>query len=116
MDKPIALQNIFFETGSSTLLPSSYPELNKLLSTLINNEQMKIELRGHTDNIGTDEYNQQLSEARAKSVYQYLIDHAIDAGRLSFKGFGESQPVATNETEYGRQQNRRTEFVIVSSQ
>ncbi len=116
VDKPIVLQNIFFETGSSKLLPSSAPELNKLLWTLRKNEKMQIEIRGHTDNVGTDEYNQTLSEARAKSVYQYLIDRGIDAGRLSYMGLGEMQPVATNETETSRKQNRRTEFVILNNQ
>ncbi len=114
-EKTIVLRNIFFETGSSKLLPSSDPELNKLLWTLRDNENMKIEIRGHTDNVGTEEDNQILSEARAKSVYQYLIERGIDASRLSYKGYGESRPVATNENEAGRKQNRRTEFVIVSS-
>ena len=112
VDKPIALNNIFFETGSAKLLPSSNPELNKLVWTLRNNESMRIEIRGHTDDVGMDDYNQLLSEERAKSVYQYLIDRGIDASRLSFKGFGETQPVATNETEEGRKMNRRTEFVV----
>lgn len=112
VDKPIALQNIFFETGSSKLLPSSDPELNKLVWTLRNNSNMYIEIHGHTDDVGTDEYNQQLSEDRAKAVYQYLIDRGIDAVRLSYKGFGETQPVESNETEEGRKRNRRTEFVI----
>lgn len=116
VDKPIVLQNIFFETGSSKLLPSSYPELNKLLWTLRDNAQMKMEIRGHTDNVGTDEYNQQLSEDRAEAVYQYLIDRGIESGRLSYKGFGETRPVAGNETEAGRKQNRRTEFIVTSYQ
>jgi len=73
---------------------------------------MNIELRGHTDNVGSDESNMQLSEARAKSVYQYLVDRGMDASRLSFKGFGETQPVANNDNEEGRRQNRRTEFFI----
>ena len=82
VDKPVALNNIFFETGSAKLLPSSHPELNKLVWLLRNNEKMKIELRGHTDDVGMDDYNQLLSEERAKSVYQYLIDRGIDASRL----------------------------------
>lgn len=114
VDKAIVLQNIFFETGSAKLLPSSNPELNKLLWTLRNNKNMKIEIRGHTDNVGEVDYNQQLSEDRAKAVYQYLFDRGIETTRISFKGFGETQPVATNETEAGRQNNRRTEFVITS--
>ncbi|MGB4848248.1 MAG: OmpA family protein, partial [Saprospiraceae bacterium] len=111
--KTIALQNIFFESGSSILLPSSIPELNKLKQTLQTNAGMKIEIRGYTDNVGTEESNLRLSEARAVSVFQYLKDKGIDKNRLSYKGFGETSPVANNETESGRQQNRRTEFFII---
>ena len=111
-EKVIVLQNIFFETGSAELLPTSDPELNKLLWTLRKNTEMKIEIRGHTDNEGDDKSNQVLSEARAKAVYQYLLGRGIDAGRLSYKGFGETQPIADNKTEKGRKQNRRTEFTI----
>lgn len=113
INKTIVLSNIFFATGSSTLLSSSEPELNKLERTLNANPGMHIEIHGHTDDVGTDEDNQVLSEARAKSVYQYLIDKGIDSSRLAFKGFGETQPVAGNDTEAGRKQNRRTEFLIV---
>ena len=116
VDKTIVLENIFFETGSARLLPSSHPELNKLVWTLRNNAGMQIEIRGHTDNVGSDHDNQSLSEARAKSVYQYLIDRGIASTRLSYKGFGETKPVASNETHEGRQQNRRTEFVVISNQ
>ena len=111
-EKVIVLQNIFFETGSAELLPTSDPELNKLLWTLRKNTEMKIEIRGHTDNEGDDKSNQVLSEARAKAVYQYLLGRGIDGGRLSYKGFGETQPIADNKTEKGRKQNRRTEFTI----
>jgi len=112
-EKVIVLQNIFFETGSAELLPTSDPELNKLLWTLRKNTEMKIEIRGHTDNEGDDKSNQVLSEARAKAVYQYLLGRGIDGGRLSYKGFGETQPIADNKTEKGRKQNRRTEFTII---
>ncbi len=112
IDKPMVLQNIFFETASAKLLSNSETELNKLLWTLRKNEQMKIEIRGHTDNVGTDDYNLQLSSERARSVYQYLIDRGIMADRLSYVGHGKKQPIATNDTEIGRKQNRRTEFVI----
>ncbi|MEO5905617.1 MAG: OmpA family protein, partial [Saprospiraceae bacterium] len=114
--KTFVLRNIFFETGSAKLLASSNTELNRLQQTLQENKSMKIEIHGHTDNVGSDPDNQVLSESRAKSVYQYLIDRGIDAGRLSFKGFGEMQPVASNETEAGRKKNRRTEFFVVSIQ
>jgi outer membrane protein OmpA-like peptidoglycan-associated protein len=109
-EKVIVLHNIFFETASSTLLPNSEPELNKLLWTLRKNPGIKIEIRGHTDNVGEEKVNQELSEARAKSVYQYLVDRGVEASRLSYVGFGETQPIADNTTEEGRKENRRTEF------
>ncbi len=111
--KTIALQNIFFESGSSILLPDSRPELNKLTQTLQTSAGMKIEIRGYTDNVGTEANNLRLSEARALSVYQYLIDKGIDKNRLSYKGLGETNPVANNDTEEGRRQNRRTEFQVL---
>jgi len=114
-EKVIVLQNIFFETGSAELLPTSDPELNKLLWTLRKNTAMNIEIRGHTDNEGDDKSNQVLSEARAKAVYQYLLGRGIEAERLSFKGFGETQPVADNNTPEGRKQNRRTEFKVIAN-
>jgi outer membrane protein OmpA-like peptidoglycan-associated protein len=112
-NKTIVLQNIFFDFGSATLLPSSDPELHRLYLTMKENKTMNIEIRGHTDNVGSDESNQQLSENRAKAVYNYLIEKGIEKDRISYKGFGETQPVATNETEAGRSQNRRTEFFIL---
>ncbi|MEO6132812.1 MAG: OmpA family protein, partial [Saprospiraceae bacterium] len=115
VDKTVALENVFFTTGSSVILPASRPELNKLFLTLNANPGMKIEIRGHTDDVGTDEDNIGLSESRAKSVYQYLLDRGIEAARISYKGFGESRPVVSNETEEGRRQNRRTEFMITAN-
>ena len=115
VDKVIVLENIFFETGSAALLPTSEPELNKLLWTLRKNTAMKIEIRGHTDTVGDDKVNQKLSEARAKAVYEYLTGRGIEASRLTYKGFGETQPVADNNTPEGRKQNRRTEFKIISN-
>ncbi|HNP49607.1 MAG TPA: OmpA family protein, partial [Bacteroidia bacterium] len=74
----------------------------------------RIEVGGHTDNVGGKQYNQQLSEKRAKSVFDYLIQKNIPATRLEFKGYGDSKPVADNSSEQGRSQNRRTEFTILS--
>jgi outer membrane protein OmpA-like peptidoglycan-associated protein len=113
-DKVIVLQNVFFETGSAALLPTSDPELNKLLWTLRKNTAMKIEIRGHTDNVGDEKANQKLSEARAKAVYEYLTGRGIEASRLTYTGFGETQPIADNATAEGRKQNRRTEFKVIS--
>jgi len=109
----IVLKNIFFETGSSVLLPASEPELQKLLYTLKINQSMVIEIRGYTDNIGEEADNQRLSQDRAKAVFIYLTQKGISGTRISYKGFGETHPVASNDTEEGRKQNRRTEFYIV---
>jgi outer membrane protein OmpA-like peptidoglycan-associated protein len=115
IDKVIVLQNVFFNTASSSILPTSEPELNKLLWTLRNNKNMTIEIRGHTDNVSDEKTNLSLSEARAKSVYDYLIGRAIEPSRVTYKGYGETQPVADNTTEEGRKQNRRTEFRVVAN-
>ena len=112
----VILKNIFFETAKYDLKPASEVELNKLIDFLTENPNLKIELGGHTDNVGKDEDNQKLSENRAKSVYNYLINHSVDSNRLTYKGFGESQPIQTNDTDAGRAQNRRTEFKIVGNE
>jgi outer membrane protein OmpA-like peptidoglycan-associated protein len=109
----VVLKNIFFELDKSQLKTESEVELNKLLTFLNNNPGVKIEIGGHTDNQGSDEYNQNLSEERAKAVYEYLISNNIVAERLSYKGYSYHQPIADNETEAGRAQNRRTEFKII---
>jgi outer membrane protein OmpA-like peptidoglycan-associated protein len=109
----IVLKNVLFESGSSRLKESSFKELTKLVKLLLDNQKLKIEIQGHTDNIGTSEDNLTLSEARAKSVYDFLLDKGIDPGRLRFKGFGEKKPVSPNDTEAGRSQNRRTSFVVI---
>ena len=110
--KPIVLNNVFFKSSLATLEGNSAVELNKLYDLLSENESIRIQINGHTDNVGTDTDNQRLSEARAKTVVDFLIKKGITASRLKYKGFGESQPVTTNETAEGRQKNRRTEFVL----
>lgn len=112
--KAVVLKNIFYETGSYELLSSSFVELNTLLDLLNENESLAIEIVGHTDNQGSEQSNQQLSEERAKSVYAYLMEKGIAANRLKYTGKGESQPIADNETEAGRATNRRTEFIITA--
>ena len=107
------LPNIFFEFAQSNLLPDSYSELERLLKYLVENKTVKIEISGHTDNQGSDAYNQQLSMERAKTVYHFLIAHGIDANRLSYKGYGKDKPVAPNDTEENRAKNRRTEILIL---
>jgi len=111
----IILKNIFFETNSYQLKNESKTELNKLVEFMNNNQKIIAELSGHTDNIGTEEDNQILSENRAKEVEKYLIQHGVNEKRLSAKGYGESMPIATNNTPEGRSQNRRTEFKILGN-
>lgn len=109
----IILKNIFFDFDKSTLLQKSYNELSHLIELLNQYPNMIIEIRGHTDGRGTDEYNQVLSESRAKAVVNYLIQQGIDSKRLQFHGYGKSMPIMTNDTEEGRSMNRRVEFKIL---
>lgn len=110
--KPIVLRNVFFETGSAALRPESTAELDRLLDLLVSNASLRIQINGHTDNVGTDASNQQLSEARAKAVYDYLCTKGLAAERLKYKGYGEVQPLESNDTAEGRTSNRRTEFIV----
>jgi len=112
--KSIVLNNIFYDFDKTTLRPESMSELERLVQLLNENPTLTIELSSHTDNKGTDEYNQKLSQQRAQSVVNFLIAKDINKTRLIAKGYGEIVPVATNDTEEGRQQNRRTEFKILS--
>lgn len=114
-DQVVVMRNIFFETDQYILKSESVAELTKLIGFLNENSGVSIEIRGHTDQTGTREYNDQLSLMRARSVYQYLIDHGIDSRRLQYHGYGFTLPVATNDTEEGRQLNRRTEFRILEN-
>ena len=107
------LNNIFFDTDKSNLLQQSYQELQYLIAILESHPKMKIEISGHTDSQGSDLHNQQLSENRAKEVVAYLMENGIEEKRLKFKGYGKTQPIATNTTEEGRQKNRRVEFKIL---
>lgn len=107
----IRLNNIFFDFNKSDLLPESYSELDKLIATLEKNPGFVIEISGHTDNVGSDEHNLALSKKRAEIVVKYLTDKGV-RNTLTAKGYGETNPVANNDTEEGRQMNRRVEFSI----
>lgn len=109
------LQNIFFATAEYNLLPESYTELNKLFEFLQSNPRIKVEISGHTDNTGNESTNQLLSERRAGVVREFLINRGIPAQRIESRGYGQHQPIASNQTEEGRQQNRRTEFSIIGN-
>jgi len=111
--KSYVIRDIYFSFNSFELTSESTPMLDELVRFMEENPTIRIEIQGHTDNIGKDADNQVLSERRAGAVYHYLIEKGISAGRLSFKGYGESMPVAGNDTEEGRSKNRRTVFVVV---
>ena len=110
----VLLENIYFAFDKSEVLQQSYNELVKLKELLVRNPGMTIELRGHTDNQGTVEHNQKLSENRARAVVELLVSMGIARERLSWRGFGKSAPVADNSTAAGRQKNRRVEYVVIS--
>jgi outer membrane protein OmpA-like peptidoglycan-associated protein len=107
------LNNLFYKTDSYTINPKSYVELNKLVEFLKINSKIRIKIEGHTDNVGSYQYNINLSQKRAKSVAEYLIAHGIDKKRIEYQGYGYTKPIASNNTEKGRQQNRRTEILIL---
>jgi len=109
----IALRNIFFNTASFELLPTSNAELEKLVKLLQANPSLRIELGGHTDNVGADAANLTLSDQRANAVRDFVVSKGIDAARITAKGYGETRPVATNDTEEGRALNRRTEVTVL---
>ncbi len=110
----IILKNIFFDYARATLRPASYAELGRLSMLLSDIPSLKIEISGHTDNQGSLKTNTRLSDARAKAVVDYLINQGIKAERLTFKGYAYFQPIATNDTDEGRQLNRRVEFKVLS--
>ncbi|HNY08401.1 MAG TPA: OmpA family protein [Tenuifilaceae bacterium] len=109
------MRNVFFETDSYELLPESTVELDRVVETLSQNPTIKVEIGGHTDNQGAPDYNQKLSERRAKSVVDYLLSKSVSPERVSWKGYGESQPVAPNSSPEGRAMNRRTELKILEN-
>jgi outer membrane protein OmpA-like peptidoglycan-associated protein len=112
--KHYRLHNIYFAFNSADILANSQKVLDEFIVFLNDHPTLQIGIEGHTDNVGSDEFNLILSENRAKAVYNYLVNNGIDANRLQYKGFGESSPIATNDTEEGRAMNRRTEFVILN--
>ena len=106
------LNGIFFEFAKYELLETSMNDLNRVVQLLNSHPALKLEIHGHTDFIGSDDSNMELSKQRALSVKDFLIKNNIDPERLIIKYFGESEPIASNETDEGRQLNRRVEFVI----
>ena len=110
--KSVELKDIYYATASYTIDSKSLAVLDGFIEFLNDNPKVKIEIRGHTDNTGSYQTNINLSNKRAQSVYDYLISHGIESSRLKYRGYGPDIPIASNETEYGRSKNRRTEFFI----
>ena len=113
----ITLRGIYFDFNKATIKPESYPVLDSAAKILIDNPKIIVEIQGHTDNIGSEEYNKKLSLKRAQAVVNYFVQkHGIDIKRLRAVGYGEEKPIASNDTEEGRALNRRVEFVILKEE
>lgn len=108
----IELQGVYFDTDKSTLKPESIAILDSAVKTLGTHGTILVEVAGHTDSTASESYNQRLSERRAKVVYDYLVGKGISANRMTWKGYGEMQPIADNDTEEGKARNRRTELIV----
>jgi outer membrane protein OmpA-like peptidoglycan-associated protein len=106
----VALYGVLFDFNKSTLQPLSEPVLQQIDSLLTKDATLKVEIQGHTDNVGNDAYNQTLSEARARAVVAWLTQHGVAAARLTAKGYGKTMPIADNGTDAGRAKNRRVEI------
>jgi outer membrane protein OmpA-like peptidoglycan-associated protein len=109
----VVLKNVFFATGKTTLDPESYDELERLIAFMNENPAVKIEVGGHTDNVGNYNSNLKLSQDRAKSVVDYLLLKGVNPDRLEAKGYSSSQPLDVNTTDEGRMHNRRVEARII---
>ena len=111
----VRLKNIYFDYDKTTLKSESFVELNKVIDFLKSNGTVEIEISGHTDSKGSDTYNETLSQGRSQAVVDYLISQGIDSGRLTARGYGESKPIDSNDTEDGRANNRRVEFTVLKT-
>jgi outer membrane protein OmpA-like peptidoglycan-associated protein len=116
-DKIVINEKIQFDFDKTTIKPESNSLLDEIVSVIKDNPQIKkIAIEGHTDGDGSDKYNLKLSDGRAKSVMEYLTSHGVDAKRLTAKGYGETKPIASNETPEGKEANRRVEFLITEQE
>ena len=109
----VKLENILFVRGETEFLETSYEELDLVVEMMFNNPTMVIELAGHTDNVGNPNLNQRLSQERVDAVVNYLVEKGVDSSRLSGKGYGGKQPIASNAGESTRRMNRRVEFIVI---
>jgi len=112
-DNKFRLNNFIFNLGEATFSPESTDQVDALLKMLKEDPKMKIRLEGHTDNVGDPDKNKRLSLERAYNVREYLISKGVAGNRIQFKGYGDTKPIADNNTEEGRKMNRRVEFVIL---
>ncbi len=109
----VRLKNIYFDFDKTTLKNESFTELNKVVDFLKQNPSVEIEISGHTDNKGSDDYNERLSQGRSEAVVSYIVSQGIDNYRLSAHGYGEAKPIDTNDSDEGRANNRRVEFTVM---
>jgi OOP family OmpA-OmpF porin len=109
----VRLDHIYFDFDKTTLKKESYEELARVVDFLNRNPTVEIEIAGHTDSRGSDEYNLRLSSGRTQAVVDYLVSQGINPRRLQAVGYGESRPIDTNDTEAGRARNRRVEFTVL---
>ena len=110
----LVLKNINFQTNSDKFETSSFPELMTLVEMMKLNSAIKVQISGHTDNVGSEEKNLKLSESRAKAVVNFFIKNGVNENRLTYKGYGSETPIANNNDEAGRLLNRRVEILILS--
>ncbi len=110
----LSFNDIYFDFDSSNIKPESYAVLNSIVAMFIEDANVRIQIAGHTDSDGSNAYNQSLSERRAQSVYSYLVDHGVQASRLTTVGYGETQPVVPNTSSANKALNRRIEFTVLS--
>jgi OOP family OmpA-OmpF porin len=116
-DKIVIREKIQFDLNKATIKSESHGLLDEIVSVFKENPHIKkVSIEGHTDNQGADAYNQKLSDQRAKSVLDYIVGKGVEEKRLTAKGFGETKPIATNDTEEGKEQNRRVEFLITEQE
>ncbi|MDD9863822.1 MAG: OmpA family protein [Gammaproteobacteria bacterium] len=110
----VSLENVHFEFDQAALTLAAIRVLDETAAVLRDMPDIQLRIEGHTDNVGTDEYNQSLSERRARAAYNHLVQRGISKNRLQLRGLGEAQPIASNQTERGQAQNRRVEFVVTN--
>jgi outer membrane protein OmpA-like peptidoglycan-associated protein len=108
----VNMSDVLFDTGSYTLKPGAREMLAKISGIVLAHPGLNLQIEGHTDSVGSDEFNQQLSERRADSVRDFLAQQGVAGSTITARGFGKTQPVATNDTPEGRQRNRRVEIVV----